>query len=87
VFGRAYPEAEAYPANVPVQQVVPLPYTFAAGQRYSLGNVLGSEYYSATTFDPSNHVVVKGKTRYVQIQFGHRIAYVKADDVRILPAW
>jgi hypothetical protein len=87
VFGRAYPEAEAYPANVPVQQVVPLPYTFAAGQRYSLGTVLGSEYYSATTFDPSNHVVVKGKTRYVQIQFGHRIAYVKADDVRILPAW
>ncbi|WP_181777490.1 N-acetylmuramoyl-L-alanine amidase [Amycolatopsis pittospori] len=87
VFGRAYPEAEAYPANVPVQQVVPLPYTFSAGQRYSVGNVLGSEYYSATTFDPANHVVVKGKTRYVQIQFGHRIAFVKADDVRILPAF
>ncbi|MEU8412840.1 N-acetylmuramoyl-L-alanine amidase [Amycolatopsis japonica] len=86
VFGRAYPEAEAYPANVPVQQVIPLPYTFSAGQRYSLGNVLGSEYYSATTFDPANHVVVKGKTKYVQIQFGHRIAFVKADDVRILPA-
>jgi len=87
VFGRAYPEAEAYPANVPVQQVIPLPYMFSAGQRYSLGNVVGSEYFSATTFDPANHVVVKGKTRYVQIQFGHRIAFVKADDVRIVPAF
>ncbi len=87
VFGRAYPEPEAYPANVPVQQVVPLPYTFSAGQRYSAGNVLGSEYFSATTFDPADHVVVKGKTRYVQIQFGHRVAFVKADDVRLLPAF
>ncbi|MET9259558.1 N-acetylmuramoyl-L-alanine amidase [Amycolatopsis sp. NPDC004079] len=85
VFGRAFPEAEAYPTSVPRQQVVPLPYTFSAGQRYSLGNVLGSEYYWAATFDPAQHVVVKGKTCYVQIQFGHRIAFVKADDVQLVP--
>jgi hypothetical protein len=30
---------------------------------------------------------VKGKLKYVQIQFGHRIAFVKADDVRFLPAF
>ncbi|MFD9895241.1 N-acetylmuramoyl-L-alanine amidase [Amycolatopsis sp. NPDC059027] len=87
VYGRAFPEASAYPSNVPPQELVPLPYTFAAGQRYSSGGTVGSEYFSATTFDPAQHVVVKGKLRYVQIQFGHRIAYVKADDVQVQPVW
>lgn len=87
VYGRAYPEPEAYPANVPVQAITPLPYTLAAGQKYSSAGTVGSEYYYAVTFDQADHVVVKGKLKYVQIQFGHRIAFVKADDVRILPAF
>ncbi|MEU4249438.1 peptidoglycan recognition family protein [Amycolatopsis sp. NPDC026612] len=87
VFGRAYPEPAAYPAAVPVQAITPLPYTLLAGQKYSSGGTVGSEYYYATTFDVADHVVVKGKLKYVQIQFGHRIAFVKADDVRILPAF
>jgi len=87
VYGRAYPEPEAYPANVTVQAITPLPYTLSAGQKYSSAGTVGSEYYSATTFDPAGHVVVKGKLKYVQIQFGHRIAFVKADDVRIVPAF
>ena len=91
VYGRAYPEAQAYPPGIPPQSVVPLQYALPAGQRYvaDLASVLsaGSEYYSATTFDPSNHTVVRGKTRYIQIQFGHRIAFVNADDVVVLPAW
>ncbi|MDT7724373.1 MAG: hypothetical protein QOI21_949 [Actinomycetota bacterium] len=87
VYGRAYPEPEAYPSNVPVQAVVPLPYTLSAGQRYSAADTVNAEYYSATTFDAADHVVVRGKTKYVQIQFGHRIAFVKADDVRTLAAW
>ncbi len=87
VYGRAYPEPEAYPANLTPQAITPLPYTLAAGQRYSSAGVVGSEYYSATTFDVADHVVVKGKLKYVQIQFGHRIAFVKADDVRFLPAF
>ncbi len=87
VYGRAYPEPEAYPANVTVQAITPLPYTLAAGQKYSSAGTVGSEYYSATTFDVADHVVVKGKLKYVQIQFGHRIAFVKADDVRLLPAF
>jgi hypothetical protein len=87
VYGRAYPEASAYPATVPVQAIVPLPYTLSAGQRYSAADTVGSEYYSATTFDASQHVVVRGKTKYVQIQFGHRIAYVNANDVLILPVF
>ena len=87
VYGRAYPEPEAYPANVPVQAITPLPYALSAGQRYSSAGTVGSEYYYAVTFDVADHVVVKGKLKYVQIQFGHRIAFVKADDVRIVPAF
>ncbi|EOD63434.1 N-acetylmuramoyl-L-alanine amidase [Amycolatopsis vancoresmycina] len=87
VYGRAYPEPEAYPAGVTVQAITPLPYPLSAGQKYSSGGVVGSEYYWATTFDVADHVVVKGKLKYVQIQFGHRIAFVKADDVRFLPAF
>ncbi|HVV14235.1 peptidoglycan recognition family protein [Amycolatopsis sp.] len=83
VYGRAYPEAEAYPAGITPQDVVPLQYTLSAGQRYVAGPVLDSEYYSATTFDPASHVVVRGQTKYVQIQFGHRVAYVKLDDVTL----
>ncbi|SEF31523.1 N-acetylmuramoyl-L-alanine amidase [Amycolatopsis pretoriensis] len=87
VYGRAYPEPEAYPANVPVQTITPLPYTLSASQKYSSAGTVGSEYYYAVTFDLADHVVVKGKLKYVQIQFGHRIAFVKADDVRVLPAF
>ncbi|MFF0146720.1 N-acetylmuramoyl-L-alanine amidase [Amycolatopsis sulphurea] len=86
VYGRAYPEASAYPANVPVQELAPMPYTLAAGQRYAVGSVVGSEYFSATTFDPAKHVVVRGKTKYVEIQFGHRVEYVELDDVQLQPA-
>jgi hypothetical protein len=90
VYGRAYPEAAAYPAGVPVQAIVPLQYTLSAGQRYSVGNVLPSEYYRASTFDgssPGDWTVIRGKTKYVQVQFGHRIGFVNLDDVQLLPSW
>ncbi|MDK1474763.1 N-acetylmuramoyl-L-alanine amidase [Streptomyces sp. 549] len=85
VYGRAYPERDAYPAGVPVQEVSPLPYTLAAGQRYVRGLTTHAEYLSARTFDPKGHTVVRGE-EYHQIQFGHRVAFVKAADVRLLPA-
>jgi N-acetyl-anhydromuramyl-L-alanine amidase AmpD len=84
VYGRAYPEASAYPSTVPVQTVSALPYTLLAGQRYVLGQRTTGEYYRAVTFDASQHVVVKGTQEYYEIQFGHRVAYVKADDVTVL---
>nr|WP_243859588.1 peptidoglycan recognition family protein [Amycolatopsis arida] len=87
VYGRAYPEAEAYPEGLTPQPIVPLQYRLPAGQRYAAGPVVRAEYYKATTFDPAEHVVVRGHTRYVQIQFGHRVAFVKASDVLILPAF
>ncbi|HEU5110724.1 MAG TPA: peptidoglycan recognition family protein, partial [Micromonosporaceae bacterium] len=88
VYGRAYPEAAAYPADIPYQPITPLQYTLAAGQRYVLGMISPSEYYRATTFDPAiGHVVVRGQLRYYQIQFGHRVMFVNADDVDVLPSF
>ncbi|MFF9428871.1 N-acetylmuramoyl-L-alanine amidase [Streptomyces sp. NPDC014746] len=83
VYGRAYPEASAYPAGVPVQAVSPLPYKLLAGQRYVVGGRTPGEYYFAPVFDPSGHTVVRGQEEYYQIQFGHRVAFVKAADVRV----
>ncbi len=86
VYGRAYPEASAYPENIPPQAVTPLQYTLPAGQRYSVGQLAGSEYYWAVTYDASNHTVVRGQTKYVQIQFGHRVMFVNAADVDLRPS-
>lgn len=89
VYGRAYPEAEAYPEGVPYQAITPLQYSLPAGQRYVVGNVLPSEYYRATTFDgssPGDWTVISGDMTYVQIQFGHRFMFVNLDDVDIRPS-
>ncbi|MCL7377885.1 N-acetylmuramoyl-L-alanine amidase [Streptomyces sp. 35G-GA-8] len=86
VYGRAYPEADAYPEGVPVQTVSAFPYKLLAGQRYVMGAEAPSEYYFAPTFDTAGHRVVRGKDTYYEIQFGHRVAYVKAADVEVRPA-
>lgn len=85
VYGRAYPEQEAYPADgsIPYQPVTPLQYTFSAGEKYTLAGPAATEYYRAVTFDPAPHAVVRGKTKYYEIQFGHRVMFVKADDVQV----
>jgi hypothetical protein len=84
VYGRAYPEAAAYPAGIPVQAISPLPYKLLAGQKYVVGDRTPGEYLYATTFDTAGHRVVRGKEAYYEIQFGHRVAFVKASDVRVL---
>ncbi|MFD7325945.1 N-acetylmuramoyl-L-alanine amidase [Streptomyces sp. NPDC059875] len=83
VYGRAYPEASAYPAGVPVQSVSPLPYKLLAGQAYVVGDRTPGEYYFAPVFDTTGHAVVRGQEQYYEIQFGHRVAFVKASDVRV----
>lgn len=83
VYGRAYPEASAYPAGVPVQAVSPLPYKLLAGQSYVVGGRTPGEYYFAPVFDTTGHRVVRGQEEYYEIQFGHRVAFVKAADVRV----
>jgi hypothetical protein len=83
VYGRAYPEAAAYPAGVPVQAVSPLPYKIQAGQKYAVGDKVPGEYFYAPTFDTAPHRVVIGKDMYYEIQFGHRVAFVRAADVNL----
>jgi N-acetyl-anhydromuramyl-L-alanine amidase AmpD len=89
VYGRAYPESTAYPAEIPFQGVVPLQYTLKPGQAYVLADdTLSTDYYYAKTYDDSlagDHTVVRGKDTYYQIWFGHRIAYVRAADVTVGP--
>ncbi|MFF0744618.1 N-acetylmuramoyl-L-alanine amidase [Streptomyces sp. NPDC004111] len=82
VYGRAYPEASAYPAGVPVQPVVPLKYRIPAGQSYVVGERTPGEYFYAAEYGKPGRVV-RGKEIYYEIQYGHRIGYVKASDVRV----
>ncbi|MGW3662514.1 N-acetylmuramoyl-L-alanine amidase [Streptomyces sp. NPDC005141] len=84
VYGRAYPEKEAYPAGVPVQTVSPLPYKVLTGQRYAAGDKVPGEYFYAPTFDTTPHKVVIGTDQYYEIQFGHRVAFVRAADVDLV---
>ncbi len=90
VYGRAYPEASAYPAGIPVQALAPLQYRFTAGQRYAVGDLtIPTNYYRATTFSadtPNDHVDVVGQDTYYQVSLGHRFAYVRAADVDVVPA-
>ncbi|WP_326639268.1 N-acetylmuramoyl-L-alanine amidase [Nonomuraea fuscirosea] len=86
VYGRAYPEAAAYPAGVAVQPLIPLQYTFPAGQSYTIGLTTTGEFYKADTFDTTPHVVVRGTDEYHQIQFGHRVMFVRSEDVVVTEA-
>ncbi|MFE1231052.1 N-acetylmuramoyl-L-alanine amidase [Streptomyces sp. NPDC058745] len=83
LYGRAYPEAEAYPSDIPVQPLVPLQYTLLPGQSYSVGQSVNGEYYHSKTFELAGHTVVRGSIRYHQVQYGHRIMFVRADDVLV----
>ena len=88
VYGRAYPESAAYVGTrVPDQGVAQLGYTVKPGQSYVLADdTVRTDYYYAKTYDsslPGDHTVVVGKDRYYQIWFGHRVAYVRAADVKL----
>lgn len=86
VYGRAYPEASAYPTGVPAQAVSPLPYKVLKDQRYVVGARVPGEYYYAVTFTTDSHRVVVGKDLYYEIQYGHRVAFVRAADVDVAPS-
>ncbi|WP_224365630.1 N-acetylmuramoyl-L-alanine amidase [Hyalangium versicolor] len=90
LYGRAYPEAAAYPVGITPQSFIPLtPYSIPAGQRYvASGPLAGDYYYSPTytpTFEGSNKRDVAGQLLYYQVNFNHRIAYVLASDVDLVP--
>ncbi|QVT80717.1 N-acetylmuramoyl-L-alanine amidase A [Nocardioides aquaticus] len=88
VYGRAYPEESAYPASIPVQEVVPLQYTMDRGQGYVVADAdPETDYYYAKSFQCATTVddctEVEGADDYLMVWFGHRMAYVRADDVRV----
>ncbi|MGH3914299.1 MAG: N-acetylmuramoyl-L-alanine amidase [Pseudonocardiaceae bacterium] len=87
VYGVAYPEPEAFPSTIPVQEIQPLQYRIAAGQRYTVTDVLPGQYYYSR-FDgadvPDNHTLVVGERRYALINFNYRHAYVDLDHVRFV---
>lgn len=64
----------------------PLSYSLPAGQRYVVGDRVPGEYYYAVTFATDSHRVVVGKDLYYEIQFGHRVAFVRAADVTVAPS-
>ncbi|MEV0595613.1 N-acetylmuramoyl-L-alanine amidase [Nonomuraea cavernae] len=85
VYGRAYPERSAYMGTrAAYQQPVALPYVIRPGQSYSLGLTLPGSYQATGSFVPARHVTVQGSQRFHQIQLGHRIAFVMAEDVRVI---
>jgi hypothetical protein len=89
VYGGAYPEAGAYPADIPVQPVAPLQYTIGRGQWYvAQGRIDAPDYYYAKTYDsslPHDHTDVVGTDAYYLVQLNHRWAYVRAADVTAVP--
>ncbi|MFI7108408.1 hypothetical protein ACIBK9_19040 [Nonomuraea sp. NPDC050227] len=64
-------------SDVEVQPLVPLQYTFPAGQAYTVGLTTTGEYYRATTFDTTQHRVVRGT---------HRVMFVRSEDVVVTDA-
>lgn len=89
VYGSAYPEASAYPSAIPVQKLNPLPYTIQAGQSYVYGGSTPTDYYYAQTIDnsiPDDHTDVPGTQKFLEIQLGHRVAFVLASQVEMVPA-
>jgi len=85
VYGRAYPEAAAFPPEIPSQTVAPLDATIQPGQAYVAEAPVASDYYRFKTIDgsqPGDGTLVRGETSYYPIEFNHRRAFVKVDDVR-----
>jgi hypothetical protein len=87
VYGRAYPEAAAYPAGVTPQAIVPI-YQMPANQIYVASELVQSSYYLAPTYtlsyDPELHYPILGQTNYYQIWFNHRFGFVNASDVAVI---
>jgi N-acetyl-anhydromuramyl-L-alanine amidase AmpD len=88
VYGRAYPDAQTYPSGFSGPAVVTLPYSIAAGQKYTVAQTdVPTQWYNNNTFDysqPYDHVVftsTASNDQYVVIQFNGRMAYFKLSDV------
>jgi N-acetyl-anhydromuramyl-L-alanine amidase AmpD len=90
VYGRAYPEDSAYPADVPVQPdntAALTKYRIPAGQAYAqAGPEKPGDYWYAGSFAGTaagDRTLVTGTAGFYPIRYNHRIAWVRASDVRL----
>ena len=73
VYGRAYPSSVS---------TATLGYTIPAGQVYVAKDLVGADYYSASTFNaPQTYSVVSSGEKFYEISFNHRFAFLSASDV------
>ncbi|WP_227793495.1 N-acetylmuramoyl-L-alanine amidase [Paenibacillus guangzhouensis] len=84
VYGAAYPEASAYPADVTPNVLVPLQYTISEGQSYVAVDKMKGDYYDAPVFTNDPYMTskeIKGNDEFYRIFFNHRFAFVRVSDV------
>jgi hypothetical protein len=86
VYGRALPEDDAYPEGMTKEPESPLPYSLLAGQRYVTQSREVGSYIDRSSYTDTPSLVVKGQEEYYEIQFGYRLAYVRASDVDVVDA-
>ena len=78
VYGAAYPSSYS---TATLDR-----YSIPAGQTYVAKDLVTADHYSASTFDdPSSYVVQSSPEQFYEIFFNHRIAYVRKDDVDVVP--
>ena len=69
-----------------MQPLVPLPYAIPTGQAYVAAARVRGDLYLARSVDgslPGDRTVVRGHTWYYPIEYNHRLAFVRADDVTV----
>ena len=97
VYTASFPEASAYPAaftswygGIPRSQRIASKYVLAAGQAYVTdGKLLQSDWFDAYNIDGSafmDQTDFKGATQYYLITYNHRMAFVNAADVDVVPS-
>ncbi|WP_219106383.1 N-acetylmuramoyl-L-alanine amidase [Austwickia sp. TVS 96-490-7B] len=87
VYGRAFPEKEAFRDASRYQEILPLVYQIGDKQQYVVGEANpATAYYWSKTFSmdtPDDHVLIKGNDRYVLVSFGHRLAFMRRAEITL----
>ena len=95
--GTSAPSSSAWPASfvqwwggLPRVQAPASKYTILAGQEYVVSEpAVNADWYNAYNVDGSafmDRVDFVGKTKFYVITYNHRMAFVNADDVDVVPA-
>jgi N-acetyl-anhydromuramyl-L-alanine amidase AmpD len=84
VYVTAFPEASAYPADVPPAAQNQL-YSMPKDQLYAVLSIKNpTDYFYDATINsskPHDHEIFVGQNKYVEISYNHRVAFVNANDI------